>query len=33
MKNLSINNESLELSIGNQYYIIDALYLTDIKKE
>lgn len=33
MKNISKNNESLELSIGKQYYIIDALYVTDIKNE
>ncbi|MCD0476655.1 hypothetical protein LPB87_19860 [Flavobacterium sp. EDS] len=33
MKNISINNEPLELSIGKSYYIIDALYLNDIKKE
>lgn len=33
MKNLSNNNEPLELSIGKQYYIIDALYLTEIKSE
>lgn len=33
MKNISTNNEPLELSIGNKYYIIDALYLTDIKNE
>jgi hypothetical protein len=33
MKNVSTNNESLELSINNQYYIIDALYITDIKNE
>lgn len=33
MKNISINNETLELSLGKSYYIIDALYLNDIKKE
>jgi len=33
MKNISKNNEPLELSIGKQYYIIDALYITDIKNE
>lgn len=33
MKNLSNNNEPLELSIGKQYYIIDALYLNEIKSE
>jgi len=33
MKNISSNNEPLEVSIGKQYYVIDALYLTDIKSE
>ncbi|KFF11147.1 hypothetical protein [Flavobacterium hydatis] len=33
MKNISINNEPLELNIDKSYYIIDALYLSDIKKE
>lgn len=33
MKNLSTRNEPLELSLGKQYYIIDALYLNDIKSE
>jgi hypothetical protein len=33
MKNISNNDESLELSIGKQYYIIDALYISDIKNE
>lgn len=33
MKNISINSESLELSIDKSYNIIDALYLNDIKKE
>ncbi|KIA99616.1 MULTISPECIES: hypothetical protein [unclassified Flavobacterium] len=33
MKNVSINNESLELNVYSQYYIIDVLYLTDIKNE
>jgi len=33
MKNISNNNEPLELSISMQYYIIDALYLTEIKSE
>lgn len=31
MKNVSTNNESLELIADKQYYIIDALYVTDIK--
>ena len=31
MKNLSINDESLELCINKLYYLIDALYLNDIK--
>lgn len=31
MKNISINNEPLKLDIGQKYYIIDALYLSDIK--
>ncbi|WP_202704461.1 hypothetical protein [Flavobacterium sp. UGB4466] len=33
MKNISKNNEPLELSIGKKYYIIDALYVTNIKNE
>ncbi len=33
MKNICINNEPLEVNIGKQYYVIDALYLTDIKRE
>lgn len=33
MKNISINNDPLELNVGKQYYIIDALYLTEIKSE
>lgn len=33
MKNISSNNEPLELEISKQYYIIDALYLTEIKNE
>jgi hypothetical protein len=33
MKNISTNNEPLELSINKKYYVIDALYLTDIKNE
>ena len=33
MKNVSTNNEPLELRGDSQYYIIDALYITDIKNE
>ncbi len=33
MKSLPNNNEPLELSINKQYYVIDALYLTEIKSE
>ncbi|CAD5342556.1 hypothetical protein [Flavobacterium bizetiae] len=33
MKNISTNNEPLELSINKQYYVIDSLYLTEIKNE
>lgn len=33
MKILSVNNESLELSIDKQYYVIDALYISEIKNE
>ncbi|MDL2141630.1 hypothetical protein QQY79_03785 [Flavobacterium tructae] len=33
MKNISNNSEPLELSIDKQYYIIDALYLNEIKSE
>ncbi|OXE98199.1 hypothetical protein BC749_12022 [Flavobacterium araucananum] len=33
MKSLPNNNEPLELSINKQYYVIDALYLNDIKSE
>jgi hypothetical protein len=31
MKNLSINSESIEVIVDKLYYIIDALYLNDIK--
>lgn len=33
MKNLSTNNETLELNVGKSYLIIDALYLQEIKNE
>lgn len=33
MKNISIKNEPLELNITKSYYIIDALYLNDLKEE
>ncbi|KFF12584.1 hypothetical protein [Flavobacterium hydatis] len=33
MKNISTKNEPLELDINKSYYIIDALYLNDIKDE
>ena len=31
MKNISINNEPLELNLGKSYYVVDALYLDAIK--
>ncbi|WP_256012528.1 hypothetical protein [Desertivirga xinjiangensis] len=31
MKNLSLNNESLQLNNGESYLIIDALYLDELK--
>lgn len=33
MKNISINNENLQLNIGKTYIVIDALYLSEIKSE
>jgi len=33
MKNLSLNNEPLELNPGKSYFVIDALYLQEIKNE
>lgn len=32
MKNISTNSEPLKLNIGKSYYVIDALYLNDIKE-
>lgn len=31
MKNISTNNEPLELKLGKSYYVIDALYLDAVK--
>lgn len=33
MKNISIENEPIELNIGTRYIVIDGLYIDDIKQE